>query len=122
MANINIPQRKSSIETISNLGQIGGGIASLMGGNPMGALGVAGGLKNLSAQPQAQPSAIDRKVNQGQFSTEEKLITFRNAEKALPSLPQEVREEVAPTIFTAMTNLINEMKANATQVPNQRTV
>src|SRR3990167_11394063 len=110
MANINIPQRKSSIETISNLGQIGGGIASLMGGNHMGALGVAGGLKNISAQPQAQPSAIDRKVNQGQFSTEEKLITFRNAEKALPSLPQEVREEVAPTIFTAMTNLINEMK------------
>lgn len=124
MAQVLMPQKQDPIGKASALAGLASGIGRLAGGDPSGALSVAGSAKALQNQPQqsqivTDTNAIGRRLNQ-QVPIEEKIATFQQAERALPDLPPEVREEVGPTIMASMVNLAKEIRATGYQPGGQR--
>lgn len=126
---IRAPRRKKdAFGKAMGIANIGMGVARLSGGDPTGALQVAGGLQGAGQQrqpvqqlqqqaapvapePQQVQPAIDRRQMANEIPIEERIATLQAAEQALPLLPTEVQADVAPSLFQGIAMTVKEARA-----------
>jgi hypothetical protein len=104
--------RQDGLQKLSSVASLAGGLAT---GNP---LAVAGGVKGLKGQPK-QPQGVETPPDnamtrraQAPKDTTEKIKQLQAAEQALgdPELPQEIKDEIGPTLFHTMAIVAQEYK------------
>ena len=104
---------------VSGAGSLSGNQALQTGGAALGMAGVDGSSKTASPNSEFKFDKPELKYNNPlQRRMEltspsiETISTFREAEKLLPSLPQEVRSEIAPALFQSMARIGQTIKSN----------
>ncbi len=107
MAQVNMPQRTNDTNQLLTLG---GGVTGALLGGPSGALmgasagQTAGGLINsgqIPAQTVESSGQAEAMARRQQQLAQDNLNTLKQAQAALPQLPENVRQQYAPAIIKA---------------------
>jgi hypothetical protein len=104
-----------------NVGGLAGGAAALGGAQSIGGADAA----QQRQEPTGASTAIDRRLGdpgpqqqpqeQQQPDAMETIRTLQEAERALPELPEEIRDEYGPAVIQAMVLTANEIKEQQQQ-------